>query len=261
MSERDEIFADWNPWHGCTKISPGCKYCYVYRQDEMYSSEIASSICRKTAAFDLPVKLKRDRTYKIPSGKTVFTCFSSDFLLKDADEWRPDCWKMMRQRQDLYFYFFTKRIDRLKECLPPDWGEGYPNVLIGCTVENQEMADYRLPIFKSLPIQHKSIIVAPLLGPLDISNYLDSSIEQVSVGGESGTNARACNYDWVLSIQKQCVEKDVPFRFHQTGALLIKDGKQYSIPRKFQHSQAHKAGIDYKIEMVNLPDISEPGLW
>jgi len=100
--------------------------------------------------------MERDKTYKIPSGKVVFTCFSSDFLLKDADEWRPDCWRMMRQRQDLFFYFFTKRIDRFEECLPSDWGDGSPNVMVGCTVENQEMADYRLPIFKSLPILHKS---------------------------------------------------------------------------------------------------------
>lgn len=85
----------------------------------------------------------------------MFTCFTSDFLLKDADEWRGECWKMMRERRDCWFYFFTKRIDRLEECLPPDWGEGYDNVLIGCTVENQSMADYRLPIFRALPVKHR----------------------------------------------------------------------------------------------------------
>jgi len=76
------------------------------------------------------------------------TCFTSDFLLKDADPWREDCWLMMKRRSDLWFYFFTKRIDRFMECVPEDWGDGYDNVLVGCTVENQEMADYRLPIFK-----------------------------------------------------------------------------------------------------------------
>ena len=52
---KDSIYADWNPWHGCTKISPGCKFCYVYRQDEMYGNPTASSRCKKNAAFDLPV--------------------------------------------------------------------------------------------------------------------------------------------------------------------------------------------------------------
>ena len=56
--ERINIYADWNPWHGCTKISPGCKYCYVYRQDEMYGSTVSSSLCKKNQSFDLPVKRK-----------------------------------------------------------------------------------------------------------------------------------------------------------------------------------------------------------
>lgn len=253
MPEKREIYADWNPWHGCTKISPGCRFCYVYRQDEMYGSEIASSLCRKTAAFDLPLRHKRDKSWKIESGKIVFTCFTSDFLLKDADAWRPECWQMMKERSDLWFYFFTKRIDRFMDCIPDDWGDGYPNVLVGCTVENQEMADYRLPIFREMPIKHKSLIVSPMIGPVNITNYLDETIEEVSAGGESGVGARPCDYDWILDLRRQCVEKNVPFRFHQTGAFFIKNGKQYRILRKFQHSQAHKAGIDFGIGDYFVP--------
>lgn len=253
MSEEWEIYVDWNPWHGCTKISPGCKYCYVYRQDEMYGSDVASNLARKTAAFYLPIKRKRDKSWKIDSGKLVFTCFTSDFQLKDADPWREECWLMMKARKDLWFYFFTKRIDRFLECIPEDWEDGYDNVLVGCTIENQEMADYRLPIFKSLPIKHKSIIIAPLIGPIDISKYLDDTIEEVSVGGESGVDARPCNYDWILSLREQCIAADIPFRFHQTGAKFIKDGKLYRVHRKYQLSQAHKANIDYKIGKFFVP--------
>ena len=254
MSESWEIYADWNPWHGCTKLSPGCKYCYVYRQDEMYGSEISSSECRKTANFNLPVKRKRDKSWKIESGKIVFTCFTSDFLLKDADAWRGDCWRMMKVRGDLFFYFFTKRIDRFMDCVPDDWGDGYDNVIIGCTIENQDRADYRLSIFKSLPIKHKSVIVAPMLSSVDISKYLDETIEEVAVSGESGVDARPCHYDWILDLRRQCVEKNVAFRFHQTGAKLIKDGKLYRIKRCFQLSQAHKANIDYKIGKYMMPE-------
>lgn len=253
MNDELKVYADWNPWHGCTKISPGCKYCYVYRQDEMYGSSVSSSRCRKTMAFDLPVRKKRDGSYKIPSGKIVFTCFTSDFLLKDADEWRQQCWKMIKQRDDCMFYFFTKRIDRFEECMPADWGDGYDNVIIGCTVENQKMADYRLPIFLSLPLKHRSVIASPLLEHIDISQYLSDVIEEVSTGGESGAEARPCNYDWILSLREQCIEKDVPFRFHQTGAHFIKDGKMYRIKRGWQLSQAHKANIDYKIGDYFIP--------
>ena len=253
MSENWSLYADWNPWHGCTKISPGCKFCYVYRQDEMYGAEVASNLVRKTAQFNLPLKRKRDKSWKIESGKMVFTCFTSDFLLKDADEWRAECWQMMRMRSDLLFFFFTKRIDRFMECIPEDWGDGYDNVFVGCTVENQEMATYRLPIFKALPIKHKIIIVAPMLTSIDLTPYLDASIEEVAVSGESGVNARPCYYDWILSVREQCVLRGIPFRFHQTGAYFVKDGKMYRIPRRSQLSQAHKANIDYLIDQFYVP--------
>lgn len=257
MSEKWEIYAEWNPWHGCTKISPGCLHCYVYRQDSMYGTQTASNIARKTAAFNLPIKRKRDKSWKIESGKIVFTCFTSDFLLQDADPWRKECWQMIRQRNDLRFYFFTKRIDRFMQCIPDDWNEGYDNVLVGCTVENQQMADYRLPIFKALPIKHKSIIASPLLEHIDIRAYIDSDIEEVATGGESGLQARVCNFDWILDLREQCVAANVPFRFHQTGARLLKDGKLYRIPRRYQLSQAHKANIDYRIGRFFVPETAK----
>lgn len=117
------------------------------------------------------------------------------------------------------FYVFTKRIDRLSECLPGDWGAGYEHVTIGCTVENQRMADYRLPIFQKLPIRHKIIVCAPLIGPIDLAPYLGPEIEQVSVGGESGPEARVCDYAWVLSLRDQCAEHDVSFAFTRPGRV------------------------------------------
>lgn len=160
---------------------------------------------------------------------------------------------MIRERSDLIFFFFTKRIDRFAECLPDDWADGYDNVVVGCTAENQQMADYRLPIFKALPIKHKAIIVAPILGRVDLSAYLDPTIEEVSVSGESGVDARICEYDWILDLRRQCIEADVPFRFHQTGARLLKEGKCYRIRRPFQIAQAHKAGINYRIGADQKP--------
>ena len=128
---------------------------------------------------------------------------------------------------------------------PPDWGEGYENVHICCTVENQRQADIRLPVYCKAPIRHKSIICSPLLGPIDLRPYLSDSMEEVVVGGESGEEARVCDYSWVLDLRQQCVEAGVPFHFMQTGARLLKDGKCYRIPRKHQHSQARAAGIDF----------------
>lgn len=228
----------WNPWHGCTKYSEGCRYCYVYRQDEMFGRD--SRECRKTNDFNLPIKKDRKGNYKIPSGSLIMTCFSSDFLLSDADLWRDECIKMMKERSDCMFYFFTKRIERLNFEVPD-------NVIVGCTCENQKMADYRLPIFKKLDIKYKTIILAPMLERMDISRYLDDDIYEVNVSGESGSSSqiRALDYDWVLDIREQCIKANVNFGFHQTGARFIKDGKEYRIERKYQISQAKKANIDF----------------
>ena len=233
----------WNLWHGCHKYSAGCKYCYVYRGDA--KRDVDSSIVTQTKNFDLPFRKKRDGEYKVPSGTLVYTCFTSDFFVEDADQWRAEAWNMMHERSDLKFMMITKRIDRFKDCLPADWGDGYDNVTICCTIENQECADYRLPIYKAAPIKHKIIICEPLLEKIDLSSYqIGEWIEQVVVGGESGYDARPCDYDWVMELQRISAENNVSFWFKQTGSKLIKDGKLYNIKRHFQHSQARKAGIN-----------------
>ena len=143
-----KIYMDWNPWHGCTKISPGCRYTAMCTGRMRCMEQPAQAVFAARQGISITrLKEKRDGSYKLPSGKIVFTCFTSDFLLKDADEWRAECWRMMKQRSDCLFYFFTKRIDRFMQCIPDDWGDGYDNVLVGCTVEDQRGADYRLPIF------------------------------------------------------------------------------------------------------------------
>ena len=238
--------AVWNPWHGCHKISPGCLNCYVYRLDSRYEKD--SSVVAKTGSFKLPIKKNRAGEYKLAGGETIYTCFTSDFFLEDADDWRCEAWEMIRQRHDLDFLIITKRIDRFHVNLPGDWGDGFPNVCICSTVENQDRADYRLPILLKEPIRHKMIICEPLLGPIDLAPYLNPSIEKVVAGGESGNNARLCKFDWVLQIREQCREKSVPFWFKQTGAYFEKDRKIYRIARKYQHTQAKKAGINLMLE-------------
>lgn len=240
--EGKKKMANWNPWHGCKKYSEGCQNCYVYRIDRAHGKDASQVFL--TADFDLPMRRGR-KGYLLPPGETVYTCFSSDFFLEEADLWRPRAWEMMRWRSDLRFLIITKRIARLYDCLPDDWGEGYENVHICCTVENQRQAALRLPVYREAPIRQKSIICSPLLGETDLSDYLGDWVQEVVVGGESGEQARPCCYDWVMNLRRQCVERQIPFYFMQTGARLIKDGKEYRIARKHQHAQARKAGIDF----------------
>lgn len=235
----------WNPWHGCTKISPGCEHCYMYRRDAEFGKD--SSVVTKTSSFDLPRKKDRHGEYKLKvDGEAVFTCGTSDFFHPDSDGWRGEAWKMIRERSDLHFFIITKRIHRFSFALPEDWGEGYENVTIGCTCENQNRADYRLPIFLAAPIRHRVIIHEPMLEEIHIEHFLNAGkIEQVVCGGESGEDARVCDFAWILSMMNQCVAASVNFHFKQTGAKFRKGDKVYLIERSEQIKQAKKANVDF----------------
>ena len=231
----------WNPWRGCHRSSEGCKYCYIHKGDAKRGMDTNNIV--KSKNFDAPIAKNKNGEYKMKSGKLVYVCFSTDFLLEDADDWRDECWKMMKERSDLHFLFLTKRIERFETCMPDDWGEGYDNVTIGCTIENQDRAEQRLSIFSKLPIKHRNIICQPLIEKIDIEKYLDD-VELVVVGGESDRNARILDYNWVLDIREQCIRKEVPFEFRQCGTHFLKDGKEYTIPTKQLMSQARKANIN-----------------
>ncbi len=234
--------AMWNPWRGCHRHSEGCRFCYIHKGDLKRGIDTDNII--KADNFYAPVARNKSGEYKIKSGQTVFLCFSTDFLIEDADEWRSECWQMMRERSDLHFLFLTKRIERFMDCIPEDWNDGYDNVTVGCTVENQARADYRLSIFNELPIKHKNIVCQPLIGEINLSAYLDQ-VELVVVGGESDRNARPLDYGWVLSIREQCIAHKVHFEFRQCGTHFIKDGKNYTLSTRDLCSQARKAGINY----------------
>lgn len=232
----------WNPWHGCRKISPGCLNCYVYRRDESIGKD--ASVVSKTKDYNLPIRRNRNGEYKVtPDDGVVFTCMTSDFFLDEADGWRDVCWDIIRERQDLRFHIITKRIERFEKCIPADWEDGWEHVTVCTTCENQEMADRRIPLLLNLPIKHREIIAEPYLEEIHIERYLATGlIEHVTCGGESGAKARPCRNDWVVSLREQCLAAGVPFTFKQTGALFIKDGKTYHIPRKLQQEQARKSG-------------------
>lgn len=236
--------AVWNPWRGCKRCSEGCLHCYIHKGDA--KRNVNTNDIVKTKDFEKPIVKLKNGTYKMKSG-TVYLCFTTDFLIEEADAWRDDCWKMMKERGDCAFLFLTKRIDRFMKCIPDDWGDGYENVVVCCTIENQKNADYKLGIFKDLPIKHKCITAQPLLEDIDIEKYLDG-IELVVVGGESDYHARPLDYAWVLNIRKQCVNKNVSFEFRQCGTYFIKDGKQYKLQTKDLMSQARKANINYEKE-------------
>lgn len=234
--------AHWSPWRGCRKISEGCKNCYIHTRDGVDGKDAGKVI--KTKSFDLPVLRKKNGEYKLNTKDVVYTCFQTDFFIEDADPWRMDVWSFIKERKDLNFLFLTKRIHRLMECVPSDWKDGYDNVIIGVSVENQSMADKRLTLLQQYPIKHKGVVCQPLISAIDLSGYLDG-IDFVTVGGEQGINGRPCDYQWVLDIRQKCIGHNVSFSFRQTGTYFIKEGIRYKVARNHQFAQARKAGIDF----------------
>lgn len=146
---------------------------------------------RKTSRLLCRLAADRHGNYKIPAGSSVYISMTSDFFIDHplAEVWRREVWDIVRKRPELSFTIITKRIVRFMQCIPDDWGDGYPNVTVCCTMENQAVCDTRLPVLLTLPIKHKCIVCEPLLSDIDFHGNL-SGIEKLVAGGESGDTAR-----------------------------------------------------------------------
>ncbi len=237
----------WNPWHGCIKKSEGCKFCYMYFLDRQRDMD-GSNIFKTKKNFDYPLHKDKSGLYKIKSGELIRVCMTSDFFLEEADLWRNDVWKIIKIRSDVKFYILTKRPERIKNNLPPDWNDGYENVILNVTAENQERADERIPILLDIKAKHKGIMIAPMIGSVDISKYLENSnIEQVTCGGENYDGNRVCDFKWVESLAIQCRNKNVSFSFIETGTYFKKEVKIYKIlSKKVQSQMAYRANLNFK---------------
>ena len=236
----------WNPWHGCVKVSEGCENCYMYYLDALHDGD-GRRIYRTGAGFRYPLSKDRAGNYKVQSGEMLRVCMTSDFFLEEADPWRAEAWDIIRQRPDVKFYLLTKRPRRAPDCLPPDWGEGWPNVFMNVTAENQRRADERVPILLSLPFRHKGVMCAPFIGPVRLREYLQTGqIEQVLCDGENYNGARPLHYDWVKSLHDECKEFNITFVFCGTGRRFVKDGRLYKIEDSGMGAlQAYKSGLSF----------------
>lgn len=124
----------------------------------------------------------------------------------------------------------TKRPERILQCVPSDWGDGWEHVHISVSIENQEMADKRLPFLLATPIKHREVFCSPLIGPITLKKYLDTGlIRCVNVGGEMAPikDVRPRKYEWVKSLFLEAKERNIEFYFHQCGSLFLKEGKKY----------------------------------
>lgn len=257
----------WNPWRGCSKVSAGCDNCYMFRDAKRFGLDPDTVTRQAPATLRAPlVKTRPKKTwppvmdhgepaYKWPDGDKVFVCSWSDFFHSDADGMRAEAWGIIRQRPGLIFQILTKRPERIAECLPADWGEGWPNVWLGVTAENQAAADARIPILLATPAAVRFVSIEPMVGPVDLRSFIQlwgengtsehvekygwkydewsggfvghgrgdpiyeprSGLDWIICGGESGLSARPMHPDWARTVRDQCVAAGVPFFFKQWG--------------------------------------------
>lgn len=228
MSEKTKIqWTDnsWNPWHGCKKVSEGCKFCYMYR-DKSRWNEDPTVVKRSKSTFNDPLKWK--------DPKMVFTCSWSDFFIEEADAWRDEAWEIIRNTPQHTYQILTKRPERIDKCLPNDWGDlGYDNVWLGVSIENQDALSRLWKLcLPQRPAFIKFISIEPLLEEISLKTpgvhtLMDYLIDWVIIGGESGNNTgkylyRECNLEWIIKIINECKELDVPVFMKQTGTHIAK---------------------------------------
>lgn len=251
----------WNPWQGCHKVSAGCKNCYMYREKKRWGQDpnIVARSSKRT--FNRPLHWHEPAL--------VFVCSWSDFFIEEADPWRDEAWEIMWHTPHLTYQLLTKRPERIHECLPADWGDGWPNVWLGVSAENEPAAEKRLPLLLAVPAAVHWVSAEPLLGHIHFARWLyrceacerrplddlrewrfngtrwehyhgypighlesvpDQVLDWIVVGGESGPNARPMDIRWARFIQFQCEDAGVPFFMKQIGGWPDKRGVVSDFP-------------------------------
>ena len=123
----------WNPWHGCIKKSEGCEHCYMYALDKQRGQD-GRNVFKVKNNFDYPLQKYKDGRYKVQSGEMLRVCLTSDFFLLEADPWRKEAWEIINKRPDVVFMLLTKRPERVMQCLPDNWGDGWENIFFNVKI-------------------------------------------------------------------------------------------------------------------------------
>ncbi|HZI86296.1 MAG TPA: phage Gp37/Gp68 family protein, partial [Pyrinomonadaceae bacterium] len=215
----------FNPWWGCHKVSPACDNCYA----ELWAKRVGQAVW----GLETPRRVFGDSHWREPlkwnqqalTGGTrarVFCASMADVFECRAslNPERKRLWNLIDQTPNLDWLLLTKRPQNVLSMTP--WGDTWPqNVWVGTSVENQKLAELRLPYLLALPAAVRFLSCEPLLGPLDLRSWFNrrsyNPIDWVIAGGESGPHSRPMNPHWALGLLSQCQHAKVPFHFKQWG--------------------------------------------
>lgn len=270
MAMSDNSAIEWtthtfNPWWGCVRISPGCRNCYADDLAHRWGKELWRRKGDRQIMADpywrKPLKWNRDAEAAgepamvfCASMADVFEAHPVAETRAVQDIARARLWDLIERTPWLRWQLLTKRPENVAEMVP--WSDDWPNgAWLGASVEDQRRADERVRSLLAVPAKTHFLSCEPLLGPVDLTSWLDPSLlclsgcanlptgsrEQCSVscrqlggtmgmiswcivGGESGPRARPMHPDWARSLRDQCRHAYVPFLFKQWGGRTPKAG-------------------------------------
>lgn len=256
----------FNPWIGCTKVSAGCDRCYA---ETLATNRLGvawgpHAERRRTAdsTWRQPLAWNRKAEREGKRARVFCASLADVFDNQVPEQWRLDLWALIHATPHLDWLLLTKRPQNIAKMLPapatlgfPAWGQGWPNVWLGTTVENQAEADRRIWHLLAAPARVRFLSCEPLVGPVKLDLYFDpdgaccggdescygngrchltqwprdvegegddiiadyARIHWIIAGGESGPGARPMHPDWARGLRDQCQAAGVPFFFKQWG--------------------------------------------
>ena len=223
----------FNPWIGCTRVSPGCLNSYADTLNKRWGKDLwgKDKARQRTSAANWKQPIAWDKeAQKLGERRRVFCASMTDvFDAEVRDDWRMDLFSLISQTPNLDWLILTKRID-----LALFWSIKSPrvweNIWLGISVEDQCRADERIALLNDSAARIRLLSCEPLLEPIDLGNICFSKIDWVIVRGESGPNCRPMNIEWARDLRDQCLAANIPFFFKQVGGFPDKRERLEQFP-------------------------------
>lgn len=209
----------FNPWMGCTRVSPGCENCYAEKfvtgrmglpvwGVDAERKEMSDAYWKQPARWNKAAAAagERRRVFCASMADVFEVAPDRNFAAKEVMRvGRLSLWPLIEETPHLDWLLLTKRPQNVAKLVPPDWMAGGfpPNVWLGVTAENQEHYEKRWPILANLPAQVRFISHEPALGPLEIKPGMSEGLlfpDWVITGGESGPGARPYDARWARDL-------------------------------------------------------------
>ena len=240
----------WNPTHGCTPVSDGCRSCWAAAMSKRLAAMGVKGYSVREPFKPTCHPDRLDEPLKVKKPSVIGVSFMGDFFHPAVSlGFKVRALNRMAICKHHIFIILTKRAKRLTlfDTMHGWSAESYPNIWLGVSVEDQPTADERIPILLQVPAAVRVVSIEPMLGAVNLysqqdwlptlipntntklfsyRNNLIPTIDWVLCGPETGSNRRPLNTNWVRVVKNQCVEAGVPFFLK----ALYENGKKVSMP-------------------------------